>query len=198
MKAIHIFLAFLLLPGAVLAQDSGQEPDSSANKHDLAAEVKALREALTQTQKQLAAQQQRDRNVEGAIEDRSGPRLRTSYHNGRRTERMIRPHPPVPPARYLRQQISAAATQQGRKKTGSAPLGVFKFGDAVLTLGGFVDLENIFRTTNTQSNIATAFASIPYSNTPQGNITEFRTTAQFSRLSVKVTDSFKGNIHRLR
>ena len=72
-------------------------------------------------------------------------------------------------------------------------MGSFRFSGAVLDLGGFVDLENIFRTTNTQSNIATAFASIPYSNTPQGNISEFRTTAQFSRLSVKFTDHFKGN-----
>ena len=83
--------------------------------------------------------------------------------------------------------------QQASGKSQESPLGSVRLGDAVLELGGFVDLENIFRTTNTQSNIATAFGAIPYSNTPQGHVTEFRTTAQFSRLSVKVTDSFHGN-----
>ena len=84
--------------------------------------------------------------------------------------------------------------QNGEERDKSEqPLGTFKLGDAVLTLGGFVDLENIFRTTNTQSNIATSFGSIPYSNTPQGNVSEFRTTAQYSRLSAKVTDRFRGN-----
>src|SRR6202034_4928186 len=68
-----------------------------------------------------------------------------------------------------------------------------KVGEAVLTAGGFVDFENIFRTTNTQSNIATSFATIPFSNTALGRVTEFRTTAQFSRLNFKVEDNFRGN-----
>ena len=72
------------------------------------------------------------------------------------------------------------------------PLSAIKIGDAVLTPGGFVDFENIFRTTNTQSNIATSFASIPFSNTAQGSVTEFRTTAQFSRLNFKIEDNFRG------
>ncbi|MGC1998235.1 MAG: hypothetical protein WA658_00160, partial [Candidatus Acidiferrales bacterium] len=70
-------------------------------------------------------------------------------------------------------------------------LGVIKIGDAVLTPGGFVDFENVFRTTNTQSNIATNFAGIPFSNTPQGSVTEFRSTAQFSRLNFKIEDHFR-------
>ena len=58
MKAIHILLASLLLPGIVLAQANGQEPNtSSTSDTNLAAEVQALREALSQTQKQLATQQ---------------------------------------------------------------------------------------------------------------------------------------------
>jgi hypothetical protein len=65
-----------------------------------------------------------------------------------------------------------------------------KIGNAALTLGGFIDVENIYRTTNTQSDIATNFGMIPFSNTPQGHLTEFRTTAQFSRLNVKVESKF--------
>lgn len=50
--------------------------------------------------------------------------------------------------------------------------------------------ENIFRTTHSQSNIAANFAAIPFNNTAQGNLTEIRTTAQFSRFDLKVTDKF--------
>jgi len=40
---------------------------------------------------------------------------------------------------------------QEQGKPEQVPLGSFRVGDAILELGGFVDLENIFRTTNTQS-----------------------------------------------
>ena len=57
MRAIHIVLASLLLPGITLAQAKGQDAGSPpASGTDLAAEVQALREALSQTQKQVAAQ----------------------------------------------------------------------------------------------------------------------------------------------
>jgi hypothetical protein len=87
------------------------------------------------------------------------------------------------------QQASAQHEQEAEK----SPTGSFKFDGSVLELGGFVDFENVFRTTNTQNNIATAFGSIPFSNTPQGQITEFRTTAQYSRFNVKFAGNFAGN-----
>src|SRR5208282_5645279 len=64
---------------------------------------------------------------------------------------------------------------------------------AEFTPGGFLDAENIFRTTNTQNNLATNYAAIPYSNTAQGHLSEYRLTAQFSRFDLKVTDKFGGN-----
>jgi hypothetical protein len=66
------------------------------------------------------------------------------------------------------QKITASQGEERQEQ----PLGSFKLGDAVLTLGGFIGFENIFRTTNTQSNIATSFAAIPYNNTAQGNVSE--------------------------
>ena len=58
MKATNILLACLLLPGITWAQAKGQDPGSlPASGTDLASEVQALREALSQTQKQVAAQQ---------------------------------------------------------------------------------------------------------------------------------------------
>lgn len=65
-----------------------------------------------------------------------------------------------------------------------------RIGRLVFTPGGFLDFENIYRTTNTQSNIASNFATIPFSNTPQGHVSEFRNTAQFSRLDLKIASKF--------
>ena len=91
------------------------------------------------------------------------------------------------------QKPDSVSNEQTKGKEATSSLSSFKAGSAVLTVGGFLDFENIFRTTNTQSNIATDFAAIPFSNTPQGHISEFRTTAQFSRLNLKVEDSFGHN-----
>ena len=57
MKRICVFFTLLFLPGMALAQTSSQDPHSSVDDTNLAAEVKALREALQQTQKQLVNQQ---------------------------------------------------------------------------------------------------------------------------------------------
>src|SRR5258705_7833322 len=69
MKPIYILLACFLLPGVVKAQTSSANPDSSANDTNLAAEVKALREALLQTQKQMAAQQREIETLKAQSKD---------------------------------------------------------------------------------------------------------------------------------
>ena len=196
MKPICIFFALLFLPGLMSAQTSGQDPNSSADSTNLAAEVKALRETLQQTQKQLANQQheietlkEQSKNDPAAVGgNQPSP---TEGETGVRdsASSSLLPASVSTPA-YVRQQ----PTQQSQEPAQSqVPLGSIKLGDAILTLGGFVDFENIFRTTNTQSNIATNFGSIPYNNTAQGRVTELRTTAQFSRLNVKITENFHGN-----
>jgi hypothetical protein len=93
-------------------------------------------------------------------------------------------------------QVSAPAAQtRPDSQTSPAPVTPasetsFKIGSLLFTPGGFVDIENVYRTTNTQTNIATNFATIPFNNTEQGNISEFRTTAQFSRLSLLILSKF--------
>lgn len=72
----------------------------------------------------------------------------------------------------------------------ASPLSV-KIGGAQFTPGGFLDLTSVFRTTNVGSGIGTSFGSIPFSNTPAGQLSEFRFSAQNSRLSLRV-DSHSG------
>jgi len=195
MKAICVFFAFLLLPGTMPAQARGQEPSSAGNMN-LAAEVNALREALQETQKQVADQQREIETLKA--QPKSGQATSSANRLSPMEGETSPPNsasPSLQPASaYSATIIAQQPIQQNQEKAKSEePLGSIKIGDAILTLGGFVDFENIFRTTNTQSNIATNFGGIPYNNTAQGRVTELRTTAQFSRLNVKITESFHGN-----
>lgn len=196
MKAICVFFALLFLSRMMLAQTSAQDPNSPSDNTNLAAEVKALREALQQTQKLVANQQreiealkEQSKNDPAAVgTNRSSPvQGATRVHDLASSSLM--PASVFTPAN-VRQQPTQHTQEQAKSEE---PLGSIKLGDAILTLGGFVDFENIFRTTNTQSNIATNFGSIPYNNTAQGRVSELRTTAQFSRLNVKITENFHGN-----
>lgn len=68
----------------------------------------------------------------------------------------------------------------------ASPLTI-RLGDADFLIGGFIDAAGVFRSTNTGGGPATTWGTIPFSNTPQGNLNETRLTAQSSRLSLLVT-----------
>lgn len=52
-----------------------------------------------------------------------------------------------------------------------------------LTLGGFLEAASIYRSKNTESDIATAYQKIPFGNSPLAHTSEFRGTARQSRVS---------------
>ncbi len=184
-----------MVPGLAFGQAVAHSNDSSTNTSDVGTQLDALREALLQTQQQVAAQQQEIQLLKAQLKGgQSGAAALVPAAEA------LRPSPTPPTANpsgtspEINSGTTTSLTQSGDQQTQGEqqpPLGTIKIGDAVLTPGGFVDFENIFRTTNTQSNIATSFASIPFSNTPQGSVTEFRSTAQFSRLNFKIEDHFR-------
>src|SRR5262245_54514054 len=63
-------------------------------------------------------------------------------------------------------------------------------GPAKLRFGGYVGVMGIYRSTNSGGGPGTAFATIPYDNRLQGNVSEARLTAQASRLSLRVDAPF--------
>ena len=184
----------LILPGLMWAQAIPEKPDAPPDNLEVAAELKALRSALLQAEKELAAQR---REIE-ALKHQSKAEEEARFWS--RQPAAIKPaaltsiSSNVQPA-DISAAVNAASQSvvQEKAKETESKLSSFKLGNAVLTLGGFVDLENVFRTTNTQNNIVTNYAAIPFSNTPQGHLSEFRTTAQYSRLNIKVADKFGGN-----
>lgn len=201
---MRIFLVsvglLLMVPGLAYCQTPTQSGDSSTNTSDVGTQLQALRQALLQTQQQVAAQQQQ---IQALIAQLKGSQLGTPGVAPISTAAAVRPNPaetessPSNPSPELSNGITSpsgkSAGQHSELSVGQAPVGSIKLGDAVLTPGGFVDFENVFRTTNTESNIATNFAGIPFSNTPQGRVTEFRSTAQYSRLNFKIEDNTRGH-----
>ena len=189
----------LIVPGLAFGQAPAHPADSSTNTSDVGTQLDALREALLRTQQQVAAQQQEIQVLKSLLNGgQSGgggaaliPAVAVVKSNA--TPPNANPSDLSPDIHNgAANPVSGSADQQTQQGEQQAPLGTIKIGDAVLTPGGFVDFENIFRTTNTQSNIATDFGGIPFSNTAQGRVTEFRSTAQFSRLNFKIEDTFRG------
>jgi hypothetical protein len=193
-KMLSTLCLVLLAPGLMCAQASAQKADTPQNDSDVAAELKILREVLSQTQKQVALQQQEI----DALKAQSRAEQSVSLKN-EQPPRLVEVSTPsavsFSPGSADSNIPGTAVVQpvaQEEAQKGESPLS-FKIGPVVLTPGGFVDLENIFRTTNTQNNIATNFTAIPFSNTAQGHLTEFRTTAQYSRFNITVKDKFGAN-----
>lgn len=207
MKRLRTLCLLLGAPGILWAQAGSPNPDSRQNDSDVAAEVKALREALLQTQKQVAAQQQEIEALKGRAKTEDTAAAKEQVASAGQPPALINTavHTaiPLPPRSSASlggygganavNQPAGQYQEKPSEKQNEKPLGSFNIGDAIFTPGGFVDLENIFRTTNTQNNIATNFAAIPYSNTAQGHLTEYRLTAQYSRLNLLVKDKVGDN-----
>jgi len=164
----------VLAPGLALAQTNA--PNASSDTTSIASELKALREAMTQQQQQIARQQQQIENLQKALEAKTSgtPHVEdATLHTGTPAE-------------------NNAVASDMEEQVKESPLS-FRIGGADFTPGGFVDFENIFRSTNTGNAAATSFGSIPFSNTTAGHLTEFRITGQYSRLNLKVTTKFGAN-----
>src|ERR1700728_231175 len=192
MKVIRSLLLLLVTPGFIGAQASPQKADSSANDSEVAAELKALREALSQTQKQMSSQQQ---EIE-ALRQQLGTGQPASVSAPAEAPQVINAALTLPDSRSASSYNGATTAIQPTPQDngqGNRPLGSFNIGGIEVTPGGFIDLENIYRTTNTQNNIATNFGAIPFSNTTQGQLSEYRLTGQYSRFDVDVRGKFGAN-----
>lgn len=173
-KMCFVVLASGLALGQATANNSG-----SAGTGSVADELKALREAISEQQKQISQQQQQIQNLEQQLQSKTSGT----------------PH--VADAALRTAPVPVAATVvQETEKPKESPLS-FRIGGTDFTPGGFVDFENVFRTTNatgaTGNPIATSFGGIPFSNTVAGHLTEYRSTGQYSRYNLKISGKYGAN-----
>jgi hypothetical protein len=188
MRVVTKFLLFVLATGMALAQ--ANPPSTSVND-----ELKSLREALAEQQKAMALQQQQMEQQKQQmavqqlrIEDLQKT-LNAKTSGAPRLENASLSNVPA---------SNTPEVQSDADKAKESPLS-FRIGGTEFTPGGFVDFENVFRSTNatgvlpTGNPIATSFGSIPFSNAVQGHLTEFKTTGQYSRYNLKVSGKYGAN-----
>src|SRR5437763_136485 len=173
MKLLTILGLALLTSSMTLGQTASPNASSSSDSSNITNELKSLRDAITEQQKQIAQQQQEIEKLRQQVAANGGTAQAHAVNASLNTTNM------PGPATH-----SASDSPQEGDKPKESPLS-FRIGGADFTPGGYVDFENIFRSTNTTNNTGTGFGQIPFSNSPQGHLTEFRTTGQYSRFNLK-------------
>ena len=109
--------------------------------------------------------------------------------------------PPAPaPAPLATPVVSASAAQAPTTPPanpceavpdGPAPAFI-RLGSTCLVPIGFMDLTSVWRDKNAGSSMGSNFGSIPFNNTVNGNLSEFRFTPQNSRIGFRFDGDWKG------
>lgn len=103
------------------------------------------------------------------------------------TTPMIAPDPVTRPAKAFSAPLPGPTPYQ----TPDSPLQL-KIGDAYITPVGFMDFTGVWRDKAAGGSIGTSFGSIPYGNTYQTNLSEFRLSMQNSRIGFRIDAMVKG------
>lgn len=189
-KMCFVVLASGLALGQATAPNSG-----SAGSGSVSDELKALREAISQQQQQISQQQQQIQTLQQKLQDEAAT-TSSSVHpvEAEPQQPVVAGKPHLANASLNTTPVSATATMAQDTVKKESPLS-FRIGGTEFTPGGFVDFENVFRTTNTGGNITTPFGTIPFNNvaTGSGQLSEFRSTGQYSRYNLKVSGKYGEN-----
>ena len=105
--------------------------------------------------------------------------------------------PPVTPAPFI--PVQAASTSAPPRtpqlvsgpEPGPAPLS-FSIGSTHITPVGFMDFTAVFRSKNVGSGLGTSFGTVPFANSVNGNLSEYRLSAQNSRLGARLDSQVRG------
>ena len=104
--------------------------------------------------------------------------------------RVYSPASVVPATAPVALPVSVSVASQ-KSEIEASPLQLH-VGSATVTPIGFMDFTAVYRSTNPGSGVATNFGSIPFSNSVNGNISEFRLSAQNSRVGFRVDTNVRG------
>lgn len=165
---------------------------ADAPKPDPSAEVQQLKDLLMKQQQQIAALQKAledQKRMVDAIAAKSTSADSVPQHTTP-PDRLVASGAPMvlPPAPAPKTETPLPAPQPSGT---AAPLQL-QLGNITIMPVGFMDATAVWRDENAGSGIGSNFGSVPFSNTPQGKLTEFRFSPQNSRLGFRVDGNWKG------
>jgi len=166
-------------------------------------QINELRQALTQQQTQ-----QQTKQADGNVSASAGspvippmdPTPVSTYRNLGQvaSTSAILPHPPAAfaiPTPALPQPSPAptAASKNPCEADPDKTIPTFlRMGNVCIVPIGFMDLTPVWRDKNAGSSMGSNFGSIPYNNTANGNLSEFRFSSQNARIGFRIDGDWKG------
>lgn len=172
----------------------------AAQEASRADEVDRLLEIVTSQQQQLDAQRQALDDIRAQLLQlqRAAEASTSSTPDSKRTDAAApaavqtpAPQTTVPPGQPPAPETGQRPLNPTQELAGELPEGApLQVGPAALRVGGYFGLMGIFRSTNSGGAPGTSFASIPYADTAQGNVSEFRLSSQASRITIRADADF--------
>jgi hypothetical protein len=149
-------------------------------------------EDLAGLKAQLAAQQLEIQELRNELERQRAARLRADAPDA---GPLNAASSAIPAAMPVRQPATVPpgdrAVAAAVRNTGTAPLS-FRIGNASITPLGFMDFTTVYRDRGAGTGIGTNFGGIPFRNTVPGMLSEFRFSAQNSRVGLRVDAKVNG------
>ena len=145
---------------------------------------------------QLAAQQQQIDELRRTLEEQKKVLDQASRPQPPSLGQVASASPVLPggaasPVEHPGVAAALSLPQAGDQAAPVSPLQIH-LGTVTITPVGFMDMTGVFRTTNPGTSIGTNFGSIPFGNTPQGQLTEMRFSAQNSRIGARIDTTVHG------
>lgn len=150
-------------------------------------------EQIAQLQAKLEAQQAQIDQLRTALEEQKKLLESFSTHRAPSPGEVTSTTPIIPATKTAPALLPPIAIggQKPAAETKPSPL-FFAIGDAKFTPLGFMDFTEYFRSTDVGSGIGTSFGAAPFKNTPAGNLSENRFSAQNSRIGLRVDSTVHG------
>jgi hypothetical protein len=182
-------------PAAVPAAPANAVTSGAQSQND---EIARLQAALAAQQKQLEMLQktleQQQKLLQSTIDSAAAPQRNTLG-----TVASLTPVVPAPaPAPFAfpapRPQMAPAAGGnpcEAGVDTNTVPP-YLRIGSTCVVPIGFMDLTSVWRDKNAGSSMGSNFGSVPYNNSQNGNLSEFRFSPQNSRIGFRIDGDWKG------
>src|SRR5215470_4675953 len=199
MRVIAVFLSVISMLVTASTNVSAQA-SSTSDVDSLKAQVEKQEARIEALESALAAQQQILMKIASAnpqtgtlipAVDHSTADLTTAIYEVKTHENVTQQQeqPPLPPKAQKEDEL-----QRGPEIANVTPTTpALNLGPAKIRFLGYAALSNSYRSTNSGGNVATSFGSLPFDNTVAGNTSEFRFSAQNTRLAMRVDADLKSS-----